>query len=33
MLGNSDGLSARFPLAEGDVTVSPFAREFIAAVK
>ena len=33
MLGNSDGLSARFPLAEGDITVSPFARAFIAAVK
>jgi CubicO group peptidase (beta-lactamase class C family) len=33
MLANSDGLSARFPLAEGDVTVSPFARAFIAAVK
>ena len=33
MLANSDGLSARFPLAEGDVTVSPFARAFIAALK
>jgi CubicO group peptidase (beta-lactamase class C family) len=33
MLGNSAGLSARFPLADGDVTVSPFARAFIAAVR
>jgi CubicO group peptidase (beta-lactamase class C family) len=33
MLANSDGLSARFPLAEGDVMVSPFARAFIAAIK
>jgi CubicO group peptidase (beta-lactamase class C family) len=33
LLANSDGLSARFPLAAGDVTVSPFARAFIAAVK
>jgi len=33
LLANSDGLSARFPLAEGDVTASPFARAFIAAVR
>jgi CubicO group peptidase (beta-lactamase class C family) len=33
LLANSDGLNARFPLADGDVTVSPFARAFIAAVK
>jgi len=33
LLANSDGLSARFPLAAGDVTVSPFARAFIAAVR
>ena len=33
LLANSDGLSARFPLADGDVEVSPFARAFIAAVK
>ena len=33
LLANSEGLSARFPLANGDVTVSPFARAFIAAVK
>lgn len=33
LLANSDGLSARFPLADGDVTVSPFARAFVAAVK
>lgn len=33
LLANSEGLSARFPLAGGDVMVSPFARAFIAAVK
>jgi CubicO group peptidase (beta-lactamase class C family) len=33
LLANSDGLSASFPLADGDVTVSPFARAFIAAVR
>ena len=33
LLANSDGLSARFPLADGDIMVSPFARAFIAAVK
>jgi CubicO group peptidase (beta-lactamase class C family) len=33
LLANSDGLSARFPLAAGDVMVSPFARAFIAAVR
>jgi CubicO group peptidase (beta-lactamase class C family) len=33
LLANSDGLSARFPLATGDVTVSPFAAAFIAAVR
>jgi CubicO group peptidase (beta-lactamase class C family) len=33
LLANSDGLSARFPLADGDVGVSPFARAFIAAMR
>ena len=33
LLANSDGLSARFPLADGDVMASPFARAFVAAVK
>ena len=33
LLANSEGLSARFPLADGDVMVSPFARAFIAAIK
>jgi CubicO group peptidase (beta-lactamase class C family) len=33
LLANSDGLSARFPLSGGDVSVSPFARAFIAAVR
>jgi CubicO group peptidase (beta-lactamase class C family) len=33
LLANSDGLSARFPLADGDISVSPFARAFISAVK
>lgn len=33
LLANSEGLSARFPLAEGDVMTSPFARAFVAAVK
>jgi len=33
LLANSEGLSARFPLADGDVMVSPFARAFVAAVK
>jgi CubicO group peptidase (beta-lactamase class C family) len=33
LLANSEGLSARFPLADGDLMVSPFARAFIAAVK
>jgi CubicO group peptidase (beta-lactamase class C family) len=33
MLANSDGLSGRFPLAAGDVTVSPFARAFIEAAR
>ena len=31
LLANSDGLSSRFPLASGDVTVSPFAQAFIQA--
>ena len=31
VLANSDGLSAQFPLADGDVTTSPFGREFIGA--
>lgn len=29
LLANSDGLSAQFPLATGDLTVSPFARIFL----
>jgi hypothetical protein len=29
MLANSDGLTAPYPLAAGDVTVSPFARVFL----
>ena len=33
LLANSDGLSARFPLADGDVAVSPFAAAFIAAMR
>jgi CubicO group peptidase (beta-lactamase class C family) len=33
LLANSDGLSARFPLADGDVSISPFARAFIAAMR
>ena len=33
LLANSDGLSARFPLALGDVTVSPFARAFVSAAR
>ncbi len=32
LLANSGDLSSRFPLARGDVTVSPFARVFLAAV-
>jgi CubicO group peptidase (beta-lactamase class C family) len=32
LLANSDDLSSRFPLARGDVTVSPFARVFLTAV-
>lgn len=31
VLGNSDGLSAQFPLGYGDVMTSPFGREFIDA--
>jgi CubicO group peptidase (beta-lactamase class C family) len=31
LLANSDGLSSSYPLAAGDVMVSPFAREFLAA--
>ena len=31
LLANSDGLSTLFPLALGDVSVSPFARAFIEA--
>ena len=30
LLANSDGLNAHFPLANGDVTVSPFARVFLS---
>ena len=33
LLANSDGLSSRFPLALGDVAVSPFARAFIQAAR
>src|SRR5262245_23976069 len=33
LLANSDGLSSRFPLASGDVAVSPFAGAFIQAVR
>ena len=33
LLANSDGLSARFPLAAGDVTVSPFASAFLKIVR
>jgi CubicO group peptidase (beta-lactamase class C family) len=33
LLANSDGLSARFALADGDVTLSPFAAAFIAAAR
>jgi len=33
LLANSDGLSARFPLANGDVMRSPFAAAFVAALK
>ena len=33
LLANSDGLSGRFPLASGDVAVSPFARAFIQAAR
>ena len=33
LLANSDGLSGRFPLAAGDVAVSPFARAFIQAAR
>jgi CubicO group peptidase (beta-lactamase class C family) len=33
LLANSDGLSSRFPLALGDVTVSPFARAFVQAAR
>jgi CubicO group peptidase (beta-lactamase class C family) len=31
LLANSDGLNSWFPMAAGDVTVSPFARAFIEA--
>jgi CubicO group peptidase (beta-lactamase class C family) len=33
LLANSDGLSSRFPLAAGDIAVSPFARAFIEAAR
>jgi CubicO group peptidase (beta-lactamase class C family) len=33
LLANSDGLSSRFPLASGDIAVSPFARAFIQAAR
>jgi CubicO group peptidase (beta-lactamase class C family) len=33
LLANSDGLSARFPMAAGDITVSPFASAFLRIVK
>jgi CubicO group peptidase (beta-lactamase class C family) len=32
LLANSDGLSAPFPLAAGDVTVSPFAKVFLGFI-
>jgi len=32
LLANSDGLALSFPLAAGDVTVSPFARSFLGLV-
>lgn len=32
LLANSDGLSARFPMAAGDVMVSPFAAAFLRIV-
>jgi len=31
LLANSDGLVKSFPLTEGDVAVSPFAKLFLAA--
>ena len=33
LLANSDGLSSRFPMASGDVAVSPLARAFIEAAR
>jgi CubicO group peptidase (beta-lactamase class C family) len=30
LLANADGLNARFPMADGDVRVSPFARAFLS---
>jgi CubicO group peptidase (beta-lactamase class C family) len=33
LLANSDGLSARFPLAAGEVRVSPFAEAFLGIVR
>src|SRR5262245_39475605 len=33
LLANSDGLSSRFPLAAGDIAVSPFGRAFIQAAQ
>jgi CubicO group peptidase (beta-lactamase class C family) len=33
LLANSDGLSSRFPMASGDLAVSPFARAFIEAAR
>jgi CubicO group peptidase (beta-lactamase class C family) len=32
LLANSSDLSARFPLASGDVTVSPYARSFLTSI-
>jgi CubicO group peptidase (beta-lactamase class C family) len=32
LLANSDGLNARFPMAAGDVRVSPFARAFLSVL-
>ena len=32
LLANSDGLNARFPMAVGDVRVSPFARAFLSVL-
>jgi hypothetical protein len=33
VLANSDGLSSHFPIADGDVNSSPFARLFLSALR